>query len=227
MISLNYDGSHYAVLDARKREMKKTMPYYKSRRILKYYPFILILLTCLMSGCAKKIPHFLAPEFDKRGIRLVAVLPVSNQSKNVEASRLFRDKVLEAIYFKGYPKIPLNVIDEKLSKIYKDYQQPTVESVPPRSVGELLGVDAVLYVSLQECDTSFLLLSAKTSVSATFDLRSARTNDSLWSTKYGITERNFEITRERLRMQSCQVFEPAMQEILNKVMQTIPEGPDG
>ncbi|MEI6315348.1 MAG: GNA1162 family protein, partial [Syntrophus sp. (in: bacteria)] len=128
---------------------------------------------------------------------------MSNLSKNVEASRLFRDKVLEAIYFKGYPKIPLNVIDEKLSKIYKDYQQPTVESVPPRSVGELLGVDAVLYVSLQECDTSFLLLSAKTSVSATFDLRSARTNDSLWSTKYGITERNFEITRERLRMQSC------------------------
>ncbi|MFA5180201.1 MAG: GNA1162 family protein [Syntrophales bacterium] len=203
------------------------MPYYKSRNILKYYPFILILLTFLVSGCAKKIPHFLAPEYEKRGIRLVAVLPVSNQSKNMEASSMFRDKVLEAIYFKGYPKIPLNVIDEKLSKLYKNYQQPSVESVVPRSVGELLGVDAVLYVTLNECDTSFVLLSAKTSVSATFDLRSARTNDSLWSTKYSVSERNFEITKERLRMKSCQVFEPAMQEILDKVMQTIPEGPDG
>jgi len=203
------------------------MPHDKSRRILKYYPLILIMLTFLMSGCAKKIPHFLAPEYEKRGIRLVAVLPVSNMSKNVEASSLFRDKVLEAIYFKGYPKIPLNVIDEKLSKMYKDYQQPSVESVSPRSVGELLGVDAVLYVTLKECNTSFLLLSAKTSVSATFDLRSARTNDSLWSTQYSVTERNFEITKERLRMKSCQVFEPAMQEILNQAMQTIPEGPDG
>lgn len=203
------------------------MPYYKSRRILKYYPFILILLTCLMSGCAKKIPHFLAPEFEKRGIRLVAVLPVSNQAKNVEASSLFRGKVLEAIYFKGYPKIPLNVIDEKLSKSYKDYQQQSVESVTPRSVGELLGVDAVLYVTLKECDTSFVLLYATTSVSAIFDLRNARTNDSLWSTKYSVTERNFEITRERLRMKSSEVFEPAMQEILNKVMQTLPQGPDG
>ncbi len=203
------------------------MPYYKRRRILKYYPFILILLTFLVSGCAKKIPHFLAPEFEKRGVRLVAVLPVSNQSKNMEASILFRDKVLEAIYFKGYPKIPLNVIDEKLSKMYKDYQQPSVESVSPGSVGELLGVDAVLYVTLKECDTSFVLLYATTSVSATFDLRSARTNDSLWSTKYSVTERNFEITKERLRMKSFQVFEPAMQEILKKVMQTLPEGPDG
>ena len=207
--------------------MRKVMPYYKRRWILKYYPFILILLTLLVSGCAKKIPHFLAPEYEKRGVRLVAVLPVSNQSKNMEASILFRDKVLEAIYFKGYPKIPLNVIDEKLSKLHKDYQQPSVESVTPRSVGELLDVDAVLYVTLKECDTSFMLLYATTSVSATFDLRSARTNDSLWSTQYSVTERNFEITKERLRMKSCQVFEPAMQEILNQAMQTIPEGPDG
>ena len=203
------------------------MPYYKRRRILKYYPFILILLAFLMSGCAKKIPHFITPEYEKKGIRLVAVLPVSNQSKNLEASSLFRDKVLEAIYFKGYPKIPLNVIDEKLSKLYKDYQQPKVESVTPRSVGELLGVDAVLYVTLKECDTSFVLLYSTTSVSAIFDLRSARTNDSLWSTKYSVTERNFEITKERLKMKSSQVFEPAMQEILNEVMKTLPEGPDG
>lgn len=203
------------------------MPYDKSRQILKYYPFLLILLTFLVSGCAKKIPHLLVPEFEKRGVRLVAVLPVSNQSKNMEAASLFRDKVLEAIYFKGYPKIPLNVIDDKLSKSYKDYQQPSVESISPRSVGELLGVDAVLYVNLQECDTSFVLLSAKTSVAATFDLRSARTNDSLWSTKYSVTERNFEITKERLKMKSCQVFEPAMQEILDKVMETLPLGPDG
>ena len=203
------------------------MPHHKKRSILKYYPLILILLACLVSGCAKKIPHSLVPEYEKRGVRLVAILPVFNQSKNVEAANLFRDKVLEAMYFKGYPKIPLNVIDEKLSKIYSSYQQPSVETIVPRSVGDLLGVDAVLYVTLKECDTSFLLLAATTSVSATFELRSAKTNDSLWSTKYSIKERNFEITKERLRMKSCQVFEPAMQEILNKVMQTLPEGPDG
>jgi len=203
------------------------MPHYKSRRILKYYPFILILLTFLVSGCAKKIPHLLTPEFEKRGIRLIAVFPVANQSKNMEAASLFRDKVLEAVYFKGYPKIPLNVIDEKLSKLYKDYQQPNVESIPPRSVGGVLGVDAVLYVNLQECETSFVLLAAKTSVTATFDLRSARTNDSLWSTKYSVTERNFEITKERVKMKSCQVFEPAMEEILDQVMETLPLGPDG
>jgi hypothetical protein len=90
-----------------------------------------------------------------------------------------------------------------------------------------LGVDAVLYVTLQECETNFVMLYATTSVTATFDLRSAKTNESLWKTKYSIRERNLDITRERLRMKSCQVFEPAMEEILAKAMETLPLGPDG
>lgn len=199
----------------------------KKRNIFKYYPLMVILLIGLISGCAKKIPHFLAPEYEKRGVRLIAVLPVWNQSKNEEAGNLFRSKVLDSIYFKGYPKIPLNVIDDKISKAYKDYQRPSPESIPANIVGEQLGVDAALYVTLKECGTSFIWLYATTSVSATFDLRSTRTNDSLWSTKYSLTERNFEITKDRLRMKSCQLFEPAMEEILNKAMETLPLGPDG
>ncbi len=193
----------------------------------RYLLVIFILLICLLSGCAKKIPHFVVPEYDKRGVRLIAVLPVANKSKNAEAAALFRNKVLERLYFNGYPKIPLNAIDEKLTSRYADYQHPTPETAPPRSIGEQLGVDAVLYVTLKECDTSFVMLYATTSVSATFDLRSAKTNDSLWSTKYSVTERYFEITRERLRMRSCGVFEPAMEEILLKAMETMPLGPDG
>ncbi len=199
--------------------------FYKSKT--RIYPLaILLLLILLLSACAKKIPHFVAPEYDKRGIRLIAVLPVANQSKNADAAVLFRGKTLEKLYFNGYPKIPLNAIDEKLSGKFTNYQNPSPDTIPPRSIGELLGVDAVLYITIKECDTSFITLYATTSMSATFDLRSARTNDSLWSTKYAITERYFEITRERLRMRSCQVFEPAMEEILVKVMETLPLGPD-
>ncbi|HOF06089.1 MAG TPA: DUF799 family lipoprotein [Syntrophales bacterium] len=197
------------------------------REDVRYRLFIMIVLVCMLAGCAKKIPHFLAPEYEKRAVRLIAVLPVANQSKNAEASALFRGKVLEAIYFRGYPKIPLNVIDERISSSFDGYRQPAPDNVPPRRVGELLGVDAVLYVTLQECETNFVMLYATTSVTATFDLRSAKTNESLWKTKYSIRERNLDITRERLRMKSCQVFEPAMEEILAKAMETLPLGPDG
>ena len=202
--------------------MKKNERGRNLRRCL----LIAMLAISLITGCAKKIPHFLTPEYDKRGVRLIAILPVANQSKNAEAAALFRDKVLEAVYFQGYPKIPLNAIDEKLSPFFNDYRRPTPETIPPRQVGELLGVDAVLYVTLNECDTSFLLLYATTKVRATFDLRSTKTNESIWNTKYSLTERNFEITRDRLRMKSCQVFEPAMEEIITKAMETLPLGPD-
>ncbi|MDI9570239.1 MAG: DUF799 family lipoprotein [Pseudomonadota bacterium] len=187
---------------------------------------IVMLMLCPLGGCAKKIPHFLAPEYEKRGVRLIAILPVANQSNNAEAAALFRDKVLEAVYFRGYPKIPPKTIDEKLSPFFSDYRRPTPDAVPPRQVGDLLGVDAVLYVTLKECDTSFLLLYASTGVTATFDLRSAKTNESIWSVKHSLTERNFEITRDRLRMKSCQVFEPVMEEIIAKAVETLPLGPD-
>ena len=51
-----------------------------------------------------------------------------------------------------------------------------------------------------------------------------RTGERLWSTSYQVSESNVDITRDRLRMKSTQVFESALQRIVNKAMETLPDG---
>ncbi|MDD5167546.1 MAG: DUF799 family lipoprotein [Syntrophales bacterium] len=179
-----------------------------------------------LSGCAKMIPHTLASEYDKMHVRLIAVLPVADKSGNSEVSSILRKRVVEALYFKGYPKIPTNVVDEKLALFFKNIKGTTSDALPPRDAGGILGVDAVLYITLKDCHTSFLFLYAPTSVEANFEMYNVKTGALMWRSGYRLSEKSFNITRERLRMESCKVFEPAVQQIVNKVMDTLPDAPE-
>ena len=188
---------------------------------------VLIIIAFLLFGCGgSKIPGLNVKDYEKKGVRLVALMPVDNKTKDANAATVLRREVLNALYFKGYPKIPLDVIDEKTAEIYKEKAGPKRGHIPPGVLGELLGVDAVMYCTLERWDTSYLYVSAKTAVSATFELRSTKTGETLWSAEDKITERHYDFTGKRLEMKSRQVYEPIMQEIITKAMSTLPDGPD-
>jgi hypothetical protein len=180
----------------------------------------------VMQGCTWKQPYSVNPDYSKKGTRLIAILPVNMKSGDARAGQMLREMVLNELYFKGYPKVPLQVIDEKLAKIYKGNMDFRRENISPKAIGDLLGVDAVLYASLEECSTDFSFVYAPTRVSVFFELRSAKTGETLWSYRNRTVKRNYGISREQLEMDSCQVYEPAMQEVVDKAMQTLPDGPD-
>jgi len=179
-----------------------------------------------LAGCAKKIPHTLVAGYDNRNIKTIAILPIQEAAKNPEVSALLRKRLADAIYLKGYPKVSEKEIDERLGVVYKNVKDHSPGTLPPRDVGGILGVDAVLYTVLQDCQTSFLYLSASTSIAVSFNMYSTQTGELLWSTRYQIGERNFDITRDRLKMKSCQAYEPALDEIVRKAMETLPDAPD-
>jgi hypothetical protein len=180
----------------------------------------------IVQGCAWKQPYSVNPDYSKKGTRLIAVLPVNMKSGDARVGQMLREMVLNELYFKGYPKVPLQGMDEKLAKIYKGNMDFKRENIPPKAIGDLLGVDAVLYASLEECSTDFSFFSAPTSVSVFFELRSAKTGETLWSYRKRTVKRNYGISREQLEMDSCQVYEPAIQEVVDKAMRTLPDGPD-
>jgi len=159
------------------------------------------------------------PNYSETGIRLVAILPVNNKAGNERVGQILREKVLYGLYFKGYPKIPFDVIDEKLSNSERG-------SISPKVVGGLLNVEAVMYCTLNESRTSYSYVWASTVISAKFELRSTETGKALWSAQYRTVERNYGFFRRDLEMKSCQVYEPAIQKIVDRVLKTLPDGPD-
>lgn len=191
-----------------------------------YKLLILIIVLVMTLGCSFKKPYMVDSEYSKKGTRLIAVLPINNKTADGKAAVMLREKILNGLYFKGYPKIPLQLIDEKLSKVYKGYMDFKRENIPPKAIRELLGVDAVLYATLEECSTSFAFVYAPMRVSIVFELRNAKTGETLWSSRYKTVKRNYGISRKQLEMESTQDFEPVIQEVVDKAMTSLPDGPD-
>jgi hypothetical protein len=184
-----------------------------------------LVVILLLTGCAGKYPHLLVPDFQDRGIRLIAVLPVVNKSADEKAGQILRERVLQELYFKGYPKMPLDVVDLKLSKAYRPQENSLLGVVPPQAAGELTGADALLYCTIADLHTSYLLSYARTRIALEFELRSAKTGETLWRSGYKTTVNSYDISRARVEMKSYQIYEPALDEAMTKTMATFPSGP--
>ncbi len=179
-----------------------------------------------VTGCFWQKPVVVDEVYAKKGIRLIAVMPIKGKAADENMVRLMRGKILEALYFKGYPKIPLELIDEKLAKTYNKSAGRSAD-ISPQAVKSLLNVDAALYADLKECKTSTTFLYASASVSVTFELRSANTGETLWKNQYQGVDRCFDVTPQRLEFSVYQVLEPVIQEVVDKTLKTLPEGPEG
>ena len=182
----------------------------------------LLLVVFLLAGCAAKIPHVIVSDYAKRGTRLIAVMPVDDSVPDRRSAEMLRTNLVEELYFKGYPKIPLNMIDEKLATLSRAKGQ----RVDPKAVGEMLKVDAVLYPKLKESGMGRGIFYAATAVGAEFELFSAKTGERLWRVEYRVIHRNYGLSRKQLELKTSQVYEPAVQEVVNRALETLPDGPD-
>lgn len=189
------------------------------------YMVIFFIMATIVTGCGFRKTPVSIPGYADKGIRLIAVMPVTAKTADPELAKLMRERILDTLYFKGYPRIPIKVIDDTLAKIY-DKTPDRGAMIRPQAVRSLLAVDAVLYVTLNECRTATTYLYAATIISANFELRDGKTGETLWKVQPQNVERNFDITRQRLERTIYQVLEPAIQEVVEKALQGLPDGPD-
>jgi hypothetical protein len=184
--------------------------------------FLVLLILFFSNGCAAKIPHMIVTEYAKRGTRFIAVLPVQNGSSDQRAAEMLRNRLVDELYFKGYPRIPLKLIDDRMA----DISAAGGEKATPKSLGETLNVDAVLYTTLREGRMGQGIVYARTVVDAEFELRSAKTGESLWHVQYRTVYHHFGFSRRQLELKTSQVYEPAIQELVTRVLLTLPDGTD-
>lgn len=179
----------------------------------------LLLIFSLLGGCGAKVPHQIVSEYAKRGLRVVAVLPAEIESGDPAAARMLREKLVDELHFKGYPRVPFNLIDAALAG---------AAAVPggritPQEFGRFLKVDALLYATLKEGRMGSGILFGRTLVDAEFELRSVRTGESLWRVRYASSHRHFGISRKSIELKASQVYEEAVQEVVGKALSTLPD----
>jgi hypothetical protein len=184
-----------------------------------FRPLWLLPVLMVFAGCtAAKIPHVIVSDYGKRITSLIAVAPVQSGSVDPRAAEMLRTKLVEELHFKGYPRIPVKAIDGALAE-----WAARGENLSPQQVGERLRVDAILYATLHESRQGRGIFFASTAVEAAFELRSARTGESLWRTQYRAVHRNYGFTSRSVELKSSQVYEQAMQEVVDRALETLPD----
>lgn len=204
--------------------MKLLLSDKNKRRLLS--GVVMLPVALMIAGCSFHRPRTVEANFPKNQIRLIAVMPLENQTKDAAAPPLFRKKMLEELYYKGYPKIPFELLDTELNKLAGDAEAAPKEKPASQEIGKALKVDALMYCTLKESQTSLHFFHASTSLSATCELRSATTGEILWRGGDREVERSFGYSPFITKLNAVEVYEEVMRNVVNKIVGTLPDSPD-
>lgn len=194
---------------------------------MKIYKFniLLIVMLSIIYGCSGKSPQIVQDNHDKNQAKIIAVLPVDNKSLNGKTSQLFRSRLLEELYFKGYSKLPLDMIDKKLETLYTSEDKKSVSAIAPQTLKDLVGADAGMYCTLTQ-DSKSKMFYSPIKISVRCELRSTETGEIIWKAQSESTARNFDFTNKGLEKKSHEFLENVIDEVVNKIIKTLPDGPN-
>jgi hypothetical protein len=186
---------------------------------------LFIVMLSIICGCLGKSSQILSDNHDKVQTKIIAVLPVDNKSHDGKTSQLFRARLLEELYFKGYSKLPLEMIDKKLESLYINGDKRNGSAVAPQALKDLVGADAGMYCTLTEENKSKIFY-APMKISVHCELRNVQTGEIIWNAQSESTERNFDFTNKGLEIKSHEYLETVIDEVVNTIIKTLPDGPN-
>jgi hypothetical protein len=133
----------------------------------------------LLAGCvaAPKKPDY--SKFLAASPRSILVVPVVNNTVDVDAANYFLSTIPGPVAERGYYVFPVNLVkrlleDDGLS------DASLVHAADPTRLAALFGADAVLYVTIQRWDAQYIVLSTSVTVAFTYVIKDGRTGDTLW-----------------------------------------------
>lgn len=147
---------------------------------------LLLFVTALATGCATSSHDAdYLNAFHDSAPRSILVVPPVNLSTDVQGTT----SVLATLPFylaeKGYYVFPVNTVKTLLE--YEGYYEPAeAHAAPPEQLAELFKADAILYVTIHEWTSRYLLLTTTTEVDFEYRIVGAD-GGHLWSERQRMT----------------------------------------
>jgi hypothetical protein len=187
-----------------------------------------LFIAALIAGCAGGPQYSVGPTYQSAPPRSIAVLPVFNETVNLKAQDLIRPILHNKIAQKGYEAPPSSFIDAKL--LEKEIREAgQINTLTTQELGKLLGVDAILYSTIQEFNTTYIIAYASITVSMHFELKDAKTGEKLWETDHQVKESKLGLDsktlQETLQFAALQSYTPYCQKCVDESFTTLPDGP--
>lgn len=140
----------------------------------------LALAAALLSGCAARTPAAKdLSRFVAASPRSILVVPVVNNSVDVNAADYFLSTVPIPVAERGYYVFPVNLV-KRLLEDDGLADASLVHSADPARLAALFGADAILYVAIERWEAKYLLVTTQVTVSFAYTLKDGKTGDTLW-----------------------------------------------
>jgi hypothetical protein len=138
----------------------------------------------LLNGCAT-LPQesgFDYTAFRAADIRSILIVPVVNNSLNIDASNYFLSAISQPVAERGYYVFPVNMVKRVMEEDGLA-DADMVHNADPTRLAELFGADSVLYVSIERWDAQYALLVTTVTVEFSYVLKDGGTGVELWRTE--------------------------------------------
>lgn len=150
-----------------------------------FLTLIAVLALLGLAGCAEKLADKDLTAFNLQKPRSILVVPPLNNSTQVEAPDTFLSTISIPIAEKGYYAFPAHTVKRVLEDNGLSDAQ-LVHSADPKRLGDMFGADAILYPTIHQWDSQYVLLATTTVVQLNYRIASGKTGEELWDRDYTI-----------------------------------------
>ncbi len=149
---------------------------------------LLAIGAALLSGCASPPPKrsgYDYSAFRSADPRSILIVPVVNNSVDVDASDYFLSAISQPVAERGYYVFPVNMVKRVMEEDGLA-DADMVHSADPTRLAALFGADSVLYVSVERWDAQYAVLTTTVTVEFDYVLKDGHTGNTLWASKQKI-----------------------------------------
>jgi hypothetical protein len=190
------------------------------------FNLFLIIIILIISGCFGNSRNVLTENGNNKiNVKSIAVLPVENKDADSKVAQLLRFKFFDEIYFKGYSKIPLKEMDNKLESLYVNSDKEKKSAILPQALKDAVGADAGMYCTLIENNKPKIFYTP-VKISVICELRSTDNGEVIWEASSEATKRKFDFTDKRLERKLREDLEDLIDEVVDEIIKTMPDGPN-
>lgn len=134
----------------------------------------------IMAGCATTDPNRLGAFHEERP-NSILIVPVVNNSTDVQASTSVLATLPFRLAEKGYYVYPVNTVKTLLE--YEGFYEPAeIHEQPPEELAQLFNADTILYVTIHEWTSRYVIFATTTEVNFEYRIVNAKGSD-LWSAR--------------------------------------------
>ncbi len=135
----------------------------------------------LLSGCVMPPvdPGYDYAAFRSADPRSILIVPVVNNSVDIDASNYFLSAISQPVAERGYYVFPVHMVKRVMEEDGLA-DADMVHSADPTRLAALFGADSVLYVSVERWDAQYAVLTTTVTVEFNYVLKDGHTAETLW-----------------------------------------------